>query len=156
MSGSVSLKALGLKATKLPKPLGRCCMPLSVTDSPEGRPRLAAVAGDRDGLLTELSLGELLTAGRQSSEGPGPPVGDADEALRMLVRTATSFSASTLQGMQQAGAVMYMVELTQHALILRSAPINGLVLVVWLSVVAAQHIINIAAAPATSAVKRQT
>jgi hypothetical protein len=102
MSGSVSLRALGLNATKLPKPLGRCCTPLSVTDSPEGRPRLAAAAGDRDRLLTVLSVGELLTAGRQSNEGPGPPVGEADEALRMLVRTATSFSASTLQKMQAA------------------------------------------------------
>jgi hypothetical protein len=56
-------------------------------------------AGDREGLLAWLILpvaaGEEWTTGRHSREGPGA-VGDAVEALRMLVRTATSFSASTL------------------------------------------------------------
>jgi hypothetical protein len=93
MSGSTSLKALGRIATKLPNPLGRCCTPLSVTDSPDVRPA-PPVGARRDGLLTWLLRGEPLMAGRQSSE---VPVGDAEDALMMLVRTATSFSASALQ-----------------------------------------------------------
>lgn len=94
MSGSSSLSALGLNATKLPKPLGRACTPLSVIDRPDGRP-MPLAAGDSEGLLgIRLLRGDPLIAGTQSRE---VPVGDAEDALSMLVRTATSFSASTLQ-----------------------------------------------------------
>lgn len=96
MSGSVSLMALALNPTKLPNALCRCCTPLSVTDRPDAR---APATGDRDGLRSWLlrppSGEEELMAGRHSSEGPGGG-GETEEARRMLVRTATSFSASTL------------------------------------------------------------
>lgn len=47
-------------------------------------------------MLLRATAGGECTAGKHSNEGPAP-LGDTEEALRMLVRTATSFSASTLQ-----------------------------------------------------------
>jgi hypothetical protein len=91
--------ALDLKPTKLPNALLlRGCDPPSVM-ARLGLKRLPPDTGD-SGLLTAMLLraaaGKECRAGRHSSEGPWP-LGDAEEARRMLVRTATSFSASTLQ-----------------------------------------------------------
>lgn len=75
-------------------------LPPSVTATLRRIPASPAAAGDSEGLLNtwllRVTIGDELTAGRQRSEGLDA-VGEAVEALKMLVRTATSFSASTLQ-----------------------------------------------------------
>lgn len=97
--------ALDLKPTKLPNALLlRGCDPPSVM-AMLGLNGLLPATGD-SGLLTAMLLrsaaGEECRAGRHSSEGPWA-LGDAEEALSMLVRTAASFSASTLQQYSRTG-----------------------------------------------------